>query len=440
MPHCRALRFQLPRWVRADVLGVSGRVAMAVVAAAFVVYQALLPLTTARHYPDFWHFGADSYRISVEKLGRHPMAKYQTGKHPLYVVIAAPLYHAGRAVYSRVAPEPLAENLALTFPVAVLGAANAGVALLLFRCVGFAIGPALLLLLLYAGSAAIVVFSTFPDSYICTTLFTNLFLLAWLHDRELEHWLLLAVATALAGFAAPQQMLPTLVPAAALLAGGRSRGDVAPVLKYAAAAVAFFAGPYVAQLAVFTSGDVAGFVDHETSKWSSLANLLNAQLWASVLVVFVGVALMVSVPATALEAVTLAELATHAGVWLSFAGVLAYGTIGHVWCRRLAGHAREMCLGLVAFLAAYLAFFVWWTPTEAFIYSAPFLMPLWLLLHAPWVDMQHRAGWRAAVAAAALAVAAHSVWTVATLPERHDYRRVLSKWEPPPAFVRPPMA
>lgn len=422
------------------MLGVSGRVVAPVVVAAFVLFQALLPLTAARPYPDFWHFGADSYRISFEKLGHHPMAKYQTSKHPVYIVVAAPLYHAARAVYRRVAPEPLAENLALTFPVALLGALNTVVALLLFRGVGFALGPALLLVLLYAGSAAIVVFSTFPDSYICTTLLTNLFLLAWLHDRDLEHWVLLAALTALAGFAAPQQMLLVLVPVAAMLAGGRSRADVVRVARYVATAVVLFAGPYFAQLAVFMSGDVTAFVNHETTRWSSLANLLDPRLWAAVLVVFVSVSLMASVPAAALEVVTLAELAAHAGVWLGGAGVLAYGALGRVWGGRLTRRAREMCLGLVAFLAAYLAFFVWWTPTEAFIYSAPLVMPLWLMLHAPWVDAQHRVEWRAAVATAALVIAAHSVWTVATLPERHDYRRVLSKWEPQPVAVRPPAA
>jgi hypothetical protein len=402
-----------------------------VIVAAFVLYQALLPLTTAQPYPDFWHFGADSYRISVEKMGRHPMAKYQTSKHPLYIAIATPLYHAARVAYRQVAPEPLAENLALTFPVAVLGALNAGVALLLFRCVGFALGPALLVLLLYAGSAAIVVFSTFPDSYICTTLFTNLFLLAWLHDRDLEHWLLLAVVTALAGFAAPQQMLLTLVPVAALLAGGRSRAHVARVATYVVVAVLLFSGPYLAQLAVLMSGDVTGFVNHETTRWSSLWNVLDLRIWAAVFLVFVSLSLVVAAPVATLEAVTLAELSMYAGVWLSGASVLAYGAIGRAWSARMTAPAREMCLGLVVFFVAYLAFFVWWTPTEAFIYSAPLVMPLWLLLHAPWVEAQHRPGWRRAIAVAAVLVAAHSVWTVATLPERHDYRRVLSKWEPP---------
>lgn len=407
--------------------------------AAFLSYQALLPLSASRPYPDFWHFGADSYRIAVEKLGRHPMAKYQTGKHPLYVVIAAPLYHAARAVYSRIAPEHLAENLALTFPVAVLGAVNAGVALVLFQTIGFTAGPALLVLLLYTGSGAIVVFSSFPDSYICTTLFTNLALLVWLRDRDLRHWPLLAAATAFAGFAAPQQMLLTLVPVGALLAGGRSREHVVRVAKYAVVATAVFAIPYFAQLAVFTSGQVGGFVGYEATRWASVGNLIDVRLWAAVLTVFMSLALVIAAPASALEAVTLTELSAHLGVWVSGAGVVAYGAVGRWWCSRMPGGTREMCLGLASFVFAYLAFFVWWAPTEAFIYSAPIVMPLWLLLHAPWVEIQHRTSWKVAMAVAALVVAVHSVWTVTTLPERDDYRRVLSKWSPV-SVAAPPSA
>lgn len=435
------MRVRLPDSIRAEGLGAPLHLVAGILAAAFLLYQALLPLSHTRPYPDFWHFGADSHRISFEQPGGpHDMARYQGSKHPLFVVIGAPLHRVARAVYRRVVPEPLAENLALTFPVAVLGALNAGVALLLFRAAGFALGPALLLVALYAGSAAIVVFSAFPDSYICTTFFTNLFLLAWLRDRDLEHWRLLALLTALAGLAAPQQMLLTLVPIAALHAGGRLPVYAARAAKYGLTAVVLFALPFAAQLAIAMSGDVAGFVGHEATRWSSLDNLVDVQRWAAVLLVFMNIALVLSVPAETLETVELAGLIEHAGMWLNGVVVLTYGAIGRVWCGRPAGHAREMCLSLVAFFAVYVAFFVWWTPTEAFIYSAPLVMPLWLVLHAPWVDVQHRLEWRAAVAVAALVVAAHSAWTVATLPERDDYLRVRSKWEAPSVAVRPPMA
>ncbi len=427
-------------WTSAKTLGVPLGVLGGVIGTAFLGYQLLLPLSATRPYPDFWYFGADSYRISFAYPGGpHEMARYQGGKHPLFVLLGAPLHRVARPLSWRIAPEPIAENLALTFPVAALGALNVGVALLLFRTVGFTLGPALVVLLLYAGSSSIAVFSTFPDSYICTTLFTNLFLLAWLHDRDLTHWRRLSVVTALAGLAAPQQMLLMLLPAAALLARDTSRATVTRLVKYGAVASLLFAGPYLAQLAV-QKGEVVAFMGHQTSTWTSVGHLVDPRVWAAVLTVFVSLALVLTVPPAVLDPVAIGEIATHAGAWLCGALVLAYGVAGYMRRACLRAGSRGMCLALGVFFAAYVAFFVWWTPSVAFIYSAPLMMPLWLILHAPWVDVQHQFRWRAAVTVAALVVVAHSAWTVATLPERDDYLRVRSRWEPPGTVARPPMA
>src|SRR4030095_14316537 len=94
---------------------------------AFIAYQLPLPLLTTTRYPDFWFFGSDNYRISLERPGTHPAANYQISKHPAFVAVAIPLHRLAKAIVTPL-PEPLRENLALNFPSAVFGAAKARVA------------------------------------------------------------------------------------------------------------------------------------------------------------------------------------------------------------------------------------------------------------------------------------------------------------------------
>jgi len=55
-------------------------------------------------------------------------------------------------------------------------------------------------------------------------------------------------------------------------------------------------------------------------------------------------------------------------------------------------------------VALYVLFFIWWEPGEAFIYSAPLQLTLWLLLHSSWRDEGASLRWRVAIAAAAAVV------------------------------------
>jgi hypothetical protein len=48
----------------------------------------------------------------------------------------------------------------------------------------------------------------------------------------------------------------------------------------------------------------------------------------------------------------------------------------------------------------YSLFFAWWQPKEAFLYSAPIQLPLWLLLHDRWVERQDSRVWRSAMTVA----------------------------------------
>jgi hypothetical protein len=80
-----------------------------------------------------------------------------------------PLHRLAQAVVTPL-PEPLRENAALTFPSAVFGAANACLAFLLFSLIGFRGIALVLVTLMYAASAAVWMFASFPDTYACTTL------------------------------------------------------------------------------------------------------------------------------------------------------------------------------------------------------------------------------------------------------------------------------
>ena len=85
---------------------------------SFLVYQTTLAVTAVKPFPDFWFFGADSYRVALTNIPArnwHPMAIYQAKKHPLFIALSTPLHQLGRFVYGGM-PEPLNENMPLSFP------------------------------------------------------------------------------------------------------------------------------------------------------------------------------------------------------------------------------------------------------------------------------------------------------------------------------------
>lgn len=63
-------------------------------------------------------------------------------------------------------------------------------------------------------------------------------------------------------------------------------------------------------------------------------------------------------------------------------------------------------------------------PTEAFLYSAPVLLPIWVLLHGNWLGDQDRRPWQIAMGAAAILVWICSLLLLWEAREREDYRRV----------------
>jgi hypothetical protein len=108
---------------------------------------------------------------------------------------------------------------------------------------------------------------------------------------------------------------------------------------------------------------------------------------------------------------TLGSLRAEPAVWVILTCVMAYGVAGFVRSRGASRDgARSFRTGIGGFVAAYIAFFIWWRPSEAFIYAAPVQLPIWLLFHAGWVPDQRSRVWRLAVGSACGIVVAASLF------------------------------
>jgi len=392
----------------------------------FAVYHGTLAGVFQRPMPDFWWFGMDSYRLAYTKLvDSHPMAIYQFKKYPGYVAIATPLYYMARWMY-RGLPEPHGENLALTFPVAMLGAANVCVAFALFRRIGFGPNSAMLPTILYASASAVWVAASFPESYVCTCLFTNLFLLAFLADPELKRWKRLAMLNAITCFFAPQQIMLAILP---FVREWRLQGlprASRRFIEYFSIVVVLFVIPLILlsmvdrkqglNIGLDVRRGVFLFKMFTQYQGTGLENLVDVASWfvtSTTFVVFSEFA-----PAIRLEDFVHLTVVAIVGAgqitFLLTMAVVAYAVFGGLVARRappgsrlrenLLGRAHGSTIGveLIVFCVAYVAFFVYFNPQHSFAYSSPFVLPLWLLLHSPYTVHQDTRGWRLAVTAMCL--------------------------------------
>lgn len=379
---------------------------------SFLVYQCTLPALALRPYPDFWHFGADSYRVSMEEELSHSMAAYQTAKHPLYVACATQLYRVGRKVLSRSFSSTLGENLALTFPVAVFGALNAMVAFSAFGAIGFRRLGRVFVTVMYAGSASIWIFSSFPDSYICTTFLTNLFLLAYLKDQDMKRWWLLGVLNALASYSAPQQVLLQLIPWGHFLISGMSKSHFARCLRYSITLTILFLIPYF----IFLKWSVSfTFAVNEAQRWSSIYNFLDYQWWISVPTGLFALSQLGVLSPTVFESLKLASFHREITIWALLIVIVCYLVWG--W-RERRNEWKTVMSSLLLFCLVYAAFFIWWSPAEAFLFSAPVMLPFWLSAHSGWVSRQYKRVWLLGLVLACLLVV---VYSVRLLSESRDY-------------------
>jgi hypothetical protein len=371
---------------------------------AFVAYQVTLPLFATARYPDFWAFGADNYRVALEHPGTHPAANYQISKHPGFVALALPLHRAAKLLV-RPLPEPQRENAALTFPSAVFGALTACVAFLVFRKIGLARPSALLATALYALSAAVWVFASFPDTYACSAFFTALFIWCYVSDPGVHRWIRLAAVHAAACFVGPQQFVLGIIPAAGLLVR-REPGRFTRILRYSAALIVVYLVPYIAFLTVLHRPE---FVLNETH-WATVHNFADPRRYFALPMTFVASATFAPWADLVRTSVRVGPSGTPGIAWLVILVIALYAVSGPL-SRRVAptGGLQALRIELVAFLVAYTLFFIWWRPEEAFLYTAPIQLPLWLVFHIGWLDRQHSRAWRWGMAVAALVVAAGSL-------------------------------
>jgi hypothetical protein len=359
-------------------------------------------------FPDFWRFGADNYRVSfTELLQRHAMALYQFKKHSLFVITGTPLNLAARALVH--CEYTTCQNVPLTFPVAVFGALNVGLSFLLFRRIGFARPTALLPMLVYGTGLVIWTFSMFPDTPVFLSLMTNLFLFLFVTDPNVVRWRRLAVVNALAGLAAPQLAFLGLMPALTIARRGEQKSRAAHLARYVALSATVFAVPFLTVLLTTgsarnpTTGGLLLFPAGEFVRWAHPTNLANVRIWLAVLANFVvaGQAGIYFDPSGPMSLTPDRLRDALPAIALGFGGVAAYALWGlraSAW-RRLFPGAIE----IAAFLALYLVFFVVYSPKEALLFAAPFVLPLWLLLHAPFATLQHEWRWRAVLAVAFVA-------------------------------------
>ena len=390
--------------------------AVTIFVGAFAVYQASLSFC-GKVLPTWWVFGADNYHWAFVDLAEgHRMTLYMVKKHVLFWVIEAPLYDLGRLVYGAV-DGPAGTNLARHFPGAVVGAANVCTAWLLLRRVAGHAGLAAPFLLLYAASGSVWMFSSFPESYVLTALTTNLFLLSLLRPGPVPV-ALPALTNALAGLAAPQQILLAVVPGLLYLREGARRAW-RRIGVYALILVAAFGVPWLAANSITKDG-----LDPAAWRWGWFAFLRvlrndpNLEARAHMGNAFLDVVTNHVLYATATPPLDpypwqIPNDIQHPPWSAVFGAPLSYALVAlALLALVLPGIGRALrqppptlpfARPLFLYLMIYLVFFTLVNPMDAYLPTAPFLLPWLSLASAGW--SQAGAGTRVRAAAWVVAVA-----------------------------------
>ncbi len=363
----------------------------------FLVYQTTLAVTAVEPFPDFWFFGADSYRVALTNIPTrnwHPMAIYQAKKHPLFIALSMPLHQLGRFVYGGM-PEPLNENMPLSFPAALFGALSVCVAYLLFRKIGFREKQALLPTILYGAAAGVWIFASFPETYSCTSLFTNLFILVFLADTKLKRLRGLVFAHVLVCFAAPQQVLLGVIPLFQLIRVDGFRVGIRRAVRYGLMLGVLFVLPYLI-ISTVQEKEMGMSIAGATLIYDVLegvgasANLVNPESWLVTTSTFLLLSQVApAIPPLAFEPLTIQSiLLAPPYTWLLILAVLIYAVSG--LARGGHKHLFDGSLAIFVFCIVYMVFFVYCNPTEAFLYCGPMVLPLWLLIHGTHTPLQPR--------------------------------------------------
>ena len=320
-------------------------------------------------------FGSDDMQRAYDW---HPQHSF-IAKHPLFVV-AMVLYQLVRHILFA-APPVFAHNLAVVFPMAVLGAAAVWIAYYVFLENSYEREKALPFTILYGFSSATWLYSSLPEAYALIAVSSNLVLLSLLRSRtdaprELNRTALL---NALSCFASPQQIFLSIIPGLRLAMNFPLLAAVRKAARYAIVFALAFLVPYQIYLKLTGMGWRFGPV--YLNVYAHPSNLLNIH-WSTVIALSF---LVYSVVAPEVNPhlftdPTLSIFRAVSWPWLFLCGLyVAFCAVSLLGLYGRLSKKRAMAVPLAGYLIAYLAFFLYFNPAEAYLYVFPAVLP-WLLI------------------------------------------------------------
>ncbi|NNL71994.1 MAG: hypothetical protein HKP29_01385 [Silicimonas sp.] len=340
-------------------------------------------------YPE-WAFGSDSYREVLNGT-----SDTDSGiRHLLYVVVATPLYWLGTALFgSANAVDGLTR--AMVFPGALFGALNTYVAgLLFFRCAQSTF-PAAAFSMIYAYSSSNLFFSAFPDIYIATGLTSSLFLLLMFDGFDRHSTKSVAVFNAVISYMSPQQIFLAIIPGfrrlLEVLAGTRRFRDlVVWTMIYTAILIAVFVIPYLIYLELFGPGWIfprayLGFIGEPENVTNFAYFLIGLEHYLIYGIIAPPIDWRIYVDGI------LSVLSAAPYIWWAFLavyGILVLGALYGALSRRiwLFGYFWPIC----AYSAWFMAFFVFFNPTEPFLAAHGLVLPWLLIVQAGYLNLTGR--------------------------------------------------
>jgi len=395
-------------------------VGLALFGAAFAVYLTTFSLA-GEPFQSRWVYGADTSKPGLRLLeDPDTRALYHLRRRPLFVVVSAPVYEFGRAIFGGL-PKTTGRNLALAFGPALAGALAVVVAWSVMRRVCGGSGLAAPALLLYAASGSTWFFASYPDSYAAAALAVNLFLLGLLR------WPVGAIrapalANALAALVSPPLLLLSVIPGLRYLRQGTA--GLSRSARYAGAIALLYFLPVLLIGGLTTSGFKPARMGFLYRQLVNTANRpRNADVradpatWAAVVANHALYATVTPIPNLGPDSNI--RIDTHYPATAILESGAAYALVAWPFLALLvAGMALALgrppptlpfCRELLAFLAAYLALIGWVNPSEPFLYTAPLVLPLLVVPVAVFAQGPLRPGARAVAWVMAVGAAAINV-------------------------------
>ena len=347
-----------------------------VFAVFFAIYLFSLPLFGAR-FQSALLFGSDDMFAAYNG---HPVRNL-IEKHPLFVVVML-LYRVATWLVAW-APPTFAHNFSMVFPMATLGAASVTLGYYAFLRLCDNRETALLFTALYGVSASAWFFGSYPETYILTTFCTNLMLcavLAWPKEPGAGMVARTAFLNVLACYCSPQQIFLAIVPL--LRWPGRSLPALKSYLRraiwYVSVLALLFLIPYETYLKVMGKGWRFGPVYLQVyARVSNLAHPNWILLVAANFLIFSVIG--PSLPPSYFTDPSLKIFRALSLSWLAVALVLSLFLLISLLGLRRQGGERTLVLPLLALVVADILFFVYFNPSEAYLYVLPALLP-WLLV------------------------------------------------------------